>query len=50
MNRYNGQGVSKIPTIVYYDDSGTARPHDEEEISEQIEQLAEDNGWRKAEW
>jgi len=53
MNRYRGQGGStdaKIPTILYYDESGTVQAAGAEAIGERIEQLARENDWRKAEW
>ena len=54
VNRYPAQektgGDTKIPTILYYDESGTVQAAGAEAIGERIEQLAEDNDWRKAEW
>ena len=53
VNRYPAQGSTtdaKIPTILYYDESGTVRAAGAEAISEGIEQLARENHWRKAEW
>ena len=53
-DRYPAQektgGDTKIPTILYYDESGIVQAARAEAIGERIEQLAEDDDWCKAEW
>ncbi len=52
--RYPGQehvgGDSKIPTIIYYDQSGTVRAVGAEAIGESVKEEAEENDWMKVEW
>ena len=48
MDRYNGVEAAKIPTILYYDESGTVQATGAQTIG--IEGLAEENDWRKAVW
>jgi hypothetical protein len=43
-------GASKIPTIIYYDQEGKVRAIGAEATNEGFEQIAEDEGWTKAEW
>lgn len=43
-------GDSKIPTIIYYDQEGKVRAVGAEAVSEGVEQIAEEEGWTKAEW
>ncbi|CAA7263110.1 unnamed protein product [Cyclocybe aegerita] len=43
-------GASKIPTIIYYDKEGNVQAVGAEATREGIVELAEDNGWVKAEW
>lgn len=43
-------GASKIPTILYYDQSGKVRAVGAEAAREGILETAEDEHWVKAEW
>ncbi|PFH47372.1 hypothetical protein AMATHDRAFT_6813 [Amanita thiersii Skay4041] len=43
-------GDSKIPTVVYYDRKGEVRAVGAEAVQEGIDEIAEDEGWVKAEW
>jgi hypothetical protein len=43
-------GVSKIPTVIYYDRSGKVRAVGAEAMKEGIYEVAEDENWVKAEW
>ncbi|KAJ6458048.1 hypothetical protein C8R47DRAFT_1246793 [Mycena vitilis] len=43
-------GDSKVPSIVYYDQSGTARACGAEALQESVVEQAEEEGWGKAEW
>jgi len=43
-------GASKIPTVIYYDRSGKVRAVGAEAMKEGICEVAEDEGWVKAEW
>jgi hypothetical protein len=43
-------GASKIPTVIYYDRTGQARAVGAEASKEGIFEIAEDQGWAKAEW
>jgi hypothetical protein len=51
---YPGQrkvgGDAKIPTILYYDQSGNVRAAGAEALQESIVDQAEENKWAKAEW
>ena len=52
--RFPGQDhmgtVCKIPTIIYYDDSGRVRAAGAEALRDEIIVEADENGWVKAEW
>ncbi|CAA7260294.1 unnamed protein product [Cyclocybe aegerita] len=41
---------SKIPSVIYYDRQGKVKAVGAEAIREGVEELAEDEGWIKAEW
>ena len=43
-------GASKIPTAIYYDQSGKIRAVGAEAIRDGIHEMAEDEKWIKAEW
>ena len=43
-------GDSKIPSIIYYDQSGVVRAVGAEAIGEGVREEAEENDWIKAEW
>lgn len=43
-------GASKIPTIIYYDRSGTVKAVGAEAMREGIFEQAEEQQWVKAEW
>lgn len=43
-------GDAKIPSIIYYDDTGAVRAVGAEALQEGIIEIAEDEGWTKAEW
>lgn len=43
-------GSSKIPTILYYDQTGEVRAIGAEAMNEGIFEEAEDGGWMKVEW
>ncbi|KAF9047806.1 hypothetical protein BJ165DRAFT_1403442 [Panaeolus papilionaceus] len=43
-------GASKIPTVIYYDQSGKVRAVGAEAMREGIYEIAEDQQWIKAEW
>jgi hypothetical protein len=43
-------GDSKIPTIIYYDQSGVVKAVGAEALQESIAEFVEDEGWVKAEW
>ncbi|KAF9465200.1 hypothetical protein BDZ94DRAFT_415553 [Collybia nuda] len=43
-------GDSKIPSILYYDKDGEVRAVGAEATREEILEMAEDEGWTKAEW
>ncbi|KDR70823.1 hypothetical protein GALMADRAFT_254436 [Galerina marginata CBS 339.88] len=43
-------GSSKIPTVIYYDQSGNVRAVGAEAMREGIQEIAEDEQWIKAEW
>ncbi|KAF8805180.1 hypothetical protein BYT27DRAFT_7192857 [Phlegmacium glaucopus] len=43
-------GASKIPTVIYYDQSGKVRAVGAEAMKEGIYEVAEDENWVKAEW
>jgi hypothetical protein len=43
-------GASKIPTVIYYDQSGKVRAVGAEAMKEGIYEVAEDEKWVKAEW
>ena len=43
-------GASKIPTIIYYDQTGNVRAVGAEAVREGIYDLAEEENWVKAEW
>ncbi|KAF5354269.1 hypothetical protein D9756_006964 [Leucocoprinus leucothites] len=43
-------GDAKVPTVVYYDSDGTPRALGAETEREEIETLAEESQWAKAEW
>ena len=46
----NISGASKIPTVIYYDLSGTVRAVGAEAMKEGIYLVADDENWVKAEW
>jgi hypothetical protein len=43
-------GASKIPTVIYYDQSGKVRAVGAEAMKDGICEVAEDENWVKAEW
>ena len=43
-------GASKIPAVIYYDQSGEVRAVGAEAMDEGIYLVAEDENWVKAEW
>lgn len=43
-------GDAKIPSILYYDQSGTVRAVGAEALQENIIEQAEEGDWVKAEW
>ncbi|KAG2020014.1 hypothetical protein CC2G_005403 [Coprinopsis cinerea AmutBmut pab1-1] len=43
-------GASKIPTVIYYDRAGNAVAVGAEALREGVYEMAEDEGWEKAEW
>ena len=43
-------GVSKIPTVIYYDQSGEVKAVGAEAMKEGIYEVAEDENWVKVEW
>ena len=43
-------GASKIPTVIYYDQSGKVRAVGAEATKESIYAVAEDENWAKVEW
>lgn len=46
----NVGGDCKIPTLLYYDAKGTVRAAGAEAKDEAIEEMADEEGWIKAEW
>ncbi|TFK18829.1 hypothetical protein FA15DRAFT_241935 [Coprinopsis marcescibilis] len=46
----HNSGASKIPTVMYYDQRGIVRAAGAETLRDGIEEMAEDEGWDKAEW
>jgi hypothetical protein len=43
-------GASKIPTVIYYDQSGKVRAVGAEAMKESVYVIAEEESWLKAEW
>ena len=43
-------GASKIPTVIYYDQSGKVRAVGAEAMKESVFVVAEEENWVKAEW
>ena len=43
-------GASKIPTVIYYDRAGNAVAVGAEALREGVYEMAEEEGWVKAEW
>ncbi|KAH6918429.1 hypothetical protein BKA70DRAFT_1087615 [Coprinopsis sp. MPI-PUGE-AT-0042] len=43
-------GASKIPTVIYYDRAGNAVAVGAEALREGVYEIAEEEGWSKAEW
>lgn len=43
-------GDAKIPSIIYYDGAGTVRATGAEALQEGTIEMADDEGWTKAEW
>jgi hypothetical protein len=43
-------GASKIPTVIYYDQSGNVKAVGAEAMKESNYVVAEDENWVKAEW
>jgi hypothetical protein len=43
-------GASKIPTVIYYDQSGKVKAVGAEAMKESIYLVADDENWVKAEW
>lgn len=41
---------SKVPSVIYYDQSGRARACGAEALRESVAEQAEEGGWEKAEW
>ncbi|KAJ2917958.1 hypothetical protein MD484_g2425, partial [Candolleomyces efflorescens] len=54
VNRFPGheqiRGESKIPTMIYYDNTGAVRAVGAEAMREGISETALDEGWTKSEW
>ena len=46
----NAGGDSKIPSILLYDADGELRAVGAEALQDDLQQLAEEEGWTKAEW
>lgn len=43
-------GDTKVPSIVYYDESGGAKALGAEALQESVIEQAEEDGWKKSEW
>ncbi|KIL64021.1 hypothetical protein M378DRAFT_163735 [Amanita muscaria Koide BX008] len=52
VTRFPGQihGALKIPTVLYYDTDGVAQAIGAEAVQDSIDEIAEENGWKKASW
>ncbi|KAM6495193.1 hypothetical protein JOM56_009816 [Amanita muscaria] len=52
VTRFPGQihGGLKIPTVIYYDTNGVAQAIGAEAVQDFIDEIAEENGWKKASW
>ncbi|KAF8632440.1 hypothetical protein AX15_001882 [Amanita polypyramis BW_CC] len=52
VNRFPSQlhGHSKIPSVVYYDSRGVAKAVGAEAVQDSIDEIAKENGWKRASW